>query len=485
MRRRTSVRAADRAPIGTAAAPSVSGPAPAFRATFPERRALHSRHCRLAPAIVILLLLHLSAFDALAQTQAASPAASETLSTEERAALERVALASARADLAQAVADLPLGPGQTLGMWAARDVARARTLRMWLRSLPRSGAARFYSDGTCEVEVRLAADELCKQIAELQARPASGEEPLADSTLRAAAGQWNLIWGYGLASAADRVRGSKPLGWEDVAPEGIELARQAALADAIEALLEQAGACRVTNARRASEFLSSGEGLREAVRGELAKVTQVRVELAPDQVALAEARVPMKELIRVLAEVHRTRYQGDLFHAADFREMALLNDAPELRANGLATPPARYLLRGGYRLLELDAPAWATQTLRAVGRFRPEPDATPDDARKLEMARLDGMNALRLQVEALVIQGETTVDQLLGYRRELKDDVATVLSGARAAGAARRLAGGVLELDVELPLSRLWRVLRRGIPATEVDPPATQPLAPARDDTRG
>ncbi|MFO0840595.1 MAG: hypothetical protein U1D55_18965 [Phycisphaerae bacterium] len=414
----------------------------------------------------------LSVWIAVFVSQAPAQTPPTPLATEERSMLERVALAKARADLSSKVAALLLSSDTTLGAWAARDAARERGLRMWLRSTQRAAAPRFYSDGSCEVDVRLNADEIRAQVAALAAH--AGSDAPARDALNSSSAAWGTLWGSGMASRAERGKVMKPPGWEDVAPEGIELARQAALADAIEALLERVGGLRITNARRADEFLADGEAVREAVRTELRRLAAVNVELAPDQVAAAEARVSMKELIRALAEVQRTAYTGDLFHAADFREMALLNDANELRATGLATPPGRYLLRGGFKLIELDAPAWTRQTLRAVGRERTSPDASLDEAARVELARLDGVNALRKQVEALVIQGDVTIEQLLAYRPGPKDDIIVFLNGARPSGPPRKQADGSIELPVELPLARLWDIVRRVIPATEVEPAVTQ-----------
>ncbi|MCH9009781.1 MAG: hypothetical protein IIC21_04050 [Chloroflexi bacterium] len=56
-----------------------------------------------------------------------------------------------------------------------------------------------------------------------------------------------------------------PLGWEDVTSEGRQLARSAAAADALHALLREAGRLTLTNIRRVSEFLATSDGVRNAL----------------------------------------------------------------------------------------------------------------------------------------------------------------------------------------------------------------------------
>ncbi len=426
-------------------------------------------------AAALLLFLGAAVVPLLAQTGSA-PA----VSPEDRARVERIALARARSELCRLVLDLPIRPDLTVGHWAARDGALDRALRLWLRARPAHGAARSYSDGTCEVDVRLEPQELIKLLVRLLAdfRPVDGE-PVSERDLQEAASRWSTLWAVGSASLAERGRTNKPPGWEDVTLEGIELARRAAAADAIRALLDAAGALKVTTARRLREFLDSSPEVRAAVEQAVARAARVRVECALDQVAVAEAGLRLVELIRILTDVHRTYYRGDAFEPADFREMALLADRDQIEATGLATPPQREMTRGGYTLIEYDVPPWAGQSLEATGRYRPEGGVLPTEAVRIEMARFEAIDRLRQQVENLVIGEGVAVAQLLGYRPELKDDVVTFLGGARQVGAPAIQPDGSVEVRVQVRLRRLWEIVRRGMKTVEVEPEDTQPAEPS------
>lgn len=406
----------------------------------------------------------------------AQTSSAPAVSPEDRARVERIALARARGELCRQVLDLPIRPGLMVAHWVSRNSGLDRALRLWLRARPAHGSARCYSDGTCEVDVRLEPQELHKLLVRLLGdfHP-SGGEPVDERDLEQAARSWTTLWATGSASVSERGRTSKPHGWEDVTLEGIELARRAAVADAIRALLEAAGALKVTTARRLREFLESSPEVRTAVEEAVSRAARVRIECALDQVAVAEASLRVVELIRILTDVHQKYYQGDLFEPSDFREMALLADRDQIEATGLAAPPRRELMREGYALIEYDAPAWVVQSLEAVGRFRPEGGELPQEPVRIEMARFEALDRLRQQVEALVIQEGVTVSQLLAYHPWLKDDVVTFLSGARMVGVPAAQPDGGVEVRMELRLRRLWEIVRRGMNTVELEPPAREP----------
>lgn len=436
---------------------------------------------------MVLALTACGWISAAAWAQPAAP-----IAPTDRSFLERLAFARARADLYDQVEKLALKPELTVGGWAVRDTTRHRELRRWIRTRPRYGGPRVYSDGTCDVDVRLAPDELgSKLIALLERQPPEQEPKLATADIMKAAGRWPVLWGSGCASLTEKTRSRKPVGWENISFDGIELARRAAVADAVDALLEKAGRMKVTAARWLREFLESDDDVFEAVYEAIRNAATITVDHAPDQVAVADARIGMADLIRILTEVHQQHYHGDVFHAADFREMALSARRSDLRAEGLATPPERYRQREPYELIELDTPQWVEQTLRVTGCY--DPLDTESFARdvQIELARFDGMDELRKTVEALVVKDNVTVEQLLGYRRELKDDVVIFLSGARVVGDPRTEPDGTLQVPVELPLERLWLIVRRGMERVEVDPPeqaapTTQPAPtthPSQEDS--
>lgn len=397
----------------------------------------------------------------------------------DRTYLERVALGRARSRLATRVYALPLVDRQTIGGWAAQSPSLDRALRSWLRTIPKSGPVRIYSDGTSDVDVRLTPEILSAHLAELRdAQKDPPAPPLTDAQLHSTSNGWTEMVCSGSAAIEDQnERTKKYPGWEDVSADGVQLCRQAALADAWAALLEQAGRLKVTPARRLDSFLGSSEKVHDAVREALMKAAAAKIEFGADQVAQAEIRISIPDFIRILTQVHQDAYEGDEFKGSDFREMALNSNLSELRATGLATPPGRYRLSGRYELIELDAPGWAKSDLVGVGAYTTEDaDAQPEDT-QVELTRLDGANNLRRQAEALIVRPGITVAEYLSLHQELKDDVVLWLAGTHIVGKPQRSADGALKARVELSAVRLWQILRRGIHPVEVEAPESQPTS--------
>jgi len=422
-------------------------------------------HGPVAAAVLLLMA-------GVAATCAQAPA--PALTAEQQKVLRDVALAKARTELLDRVRELPLRPGVALAEWLARDVALDRALRLWVRTRPAQGEPRQYSDRVCEADARMSPDDLQTQLLKLvedypDAATAAGVDAVA---LKAAAQRWPVLWTTGGAALSKELWPGQPPGWENVTRAGLELARGAAGADAYQALLAEAGRLKVTDARRLREFLDSGDAVRDAVRAEVQRAATVKFDFAPDQVAVAEARLSMRDLLRILTRVHQEQYRGDDFAAADFREMALLPGKEGLTGTGLATPPTGAILRTSYTPIEYNAPQWASTTLTAVGRHAPGDAESSDAAARREAARLDGIDRLRAQVERLVIQKSVTVAEFLGYHQDLKDDVTLFLSAARMTGPPKTRPDGAVEVEVSLPLRRLWEIIRRKMTLEEVEPPA-------------
>ena len=179
---------------------------------------------------------------------------------------------------------------------------------------------------------------------------------------------------------------------------------------------------------------------------------KAKLTFEPDQVAVAEVQLSMRELLRIVTRAQQEHYRGTEFEAADFREMALLGGKDDLVGTGLATPPVHTLQRTRYAPIEHNAPEWVGTTLTATGRYEPADGDAPDDAAAREAARLDGVLRLSKQIEALVIQKNVTVAEFLSYYQDLKDDVALYLSGALLVAAPTSQPAGGVEVKVRLPL---------------------------------
>ena len=396
-------------------------------------------------------------------------------------ALERVALAKARSELLDRVYALKLRESLTIGDWAAHDLGRDRALRLWLRQTAAYGAARTYSDGSCDVAVRLAPAALEQKLEALSATSgATADGAVATPDFSVAAREWPVLWAQGTAWPTEAELAQQPEGWEDVTPVGLEMTRRAAEADARRALFDSIGMLPVTRARRLSDFLESGEQVREAVIAALQREALLAVSFAPDQVAVATARIGLVDLIRILTEVHENNYQGDGFHGRDFRGMGLLATVDEVSATGWAIPPAAAISRSHYPDGELDAPAWATAKMTASGRYLPRENEKLSQAEQAEAARLDGVDELWQGIQTLALKDGRTLSAFFAEHTELQADLEVFLSGARVVGPQSTQPAGVVTVQIELPLRRLWWIVRRGLRPAEMATAAESAGRPAQ-----
>ena len=186
----------------------------------------------------------------------------------------------------------------------------------------------------------------------------------------------------------------------------------------------------------------------------------------------------MRDLITILSAAHQQAYEGDQFHLADFRGMALLAPRDVISARGLAPPPSRYLVTDRYRLIEYDAPAWVEESLRVDGDYVPREGDGLTEPDRVEFARLAAQETLAAQIDNLLINSALSVGQLLAYHPDLKSDVVVFLNGARVVEESNRAAGGGVSVRVELPLRRLWTIVRRAGREVEVGAPASADSTP-------
>ena len=436
-------------------------------ATMDERATARDGVCQLcrrtAFAFPLLMSIYTVAF------AAAQNLTNDVLLPANREFLERLALTRARTRLLESVFDLSLDADTTIGQWAAQTVSRERKLRAWLRAVQRSGSTRLFSDASADADVCVTPAQLSAELLELCSSGETTASTVTPETIRAAAGRWLDVWGGGSAFLSEYTEETKPLGWEDVSAEGVALAGQAAAADAVHALMEQAGTLRVTAAKRLKAFLDA-DGIREPACAAVQTAAKVTIETPPDQIAVARVEIGMTDFIRILTDVHQAHYRGADFHAPDFSEMALNASEQRLEAIGLAVPPERCRLSAPLPRIALKIPEWANATMTVTCRRAPRPDEQIAPADLFEQARADAGAALRRKAFALEIRRGVTLEQFLGYHPESQDDVAAFLSGARICDLPRTGEGEAASVRGELPLARLWRIVARYLEENKNNP---------------
>jgi hypothetical protein len=160
--------------------------------------------------------------------------------------------------------------------------------------------------------------------------------------------------------------------------------------------------------------------------------------------------------------------------------MALLARQEQSLAVGLAVPPASMLLPAPLPPAEPGPPAWVGTTLAVTGEFAPAEGEELDEAARLAAARRDGVEKLRRAIDELVVGEDTTVAAVLAGQAGLADDLAVFLASARAGPPG--VTADAVAVPLELPLRRLWWIVRRGLLDGEMEKPAAAARRPAERD---
>ena len=265
------------------------------------------------------------------------------------AARDARALARARTELLATIHRLPLAPGLSVAGWAAQEAELDRDLRRWVRAREPYGGERVYSDGACDIDVRVTPELLVWRIREWQTRDASRlHDVLTDEQLETARDSWPILWGGGIAAGSEQPGAECPPGWEDVSQAGIAATREAATVQALGQLLDEIGAVRLAGAWEVRAFYTSDEVLAQAFIDAVRERSATEVSFAGDQVAVARLGLSRATLVRLLTELHDLYYLEGQFSRADIRELVLQPGVSEFVAGpaaGFPAPPDRR--RGG------------------------------------------------------------------------------------------------------------------------------------------
>ncbi len=369
-------------------------------------------------------------------------------------ASESLAFSRARNGLAKGLWQFPLGAGETLGTRLAADPRFAARFDEWIAGLPRFRALRVYSDGSCELDLRVRRAECVRwlrrqrvDVADSAGNPRGGRDSLA-------AGWLDAEWGAGTAWSGEAMPTDQPDGWQDVSTTGLELAQRAATADALHMLREQAGALRVGTARTLRDWIPLGGDSDSAFLSALAQRATLRSAARLGPVATADASLALAELERLLFAFAEQLPPGEAQEAIDPRELVLLNRGIVLRGHGWAPPPRSYC-RGAVRpepserSVRLRASDAELASLLSVELAPPAAGPGLSELDGLELTRRLGAVLLRERVLSLWIGPGATV-------RDAANDCPTILADLEVWQQAARISpadGSTPSMRVRVSLS--------------------------------
>jgi len=396
---------------------------------------------------------------------------------------QRLAVRMAQVDavnrLTERVLAVALPSGETvreaLGPGSRKDIA----LRVFLRSARMVGPPRVYSDGVAEVDVQAPVEVIAEKVAALSGRTPD-QVPLASLCVGpiganlSASGRGRAPEGLSaetvrrIASApADELTEMYPAGWRRVTAASRVLAARSARVAAYEAMADRLKGLLLGRSETVADLVAGSAAAKAAFDAYVRSLPVAGPpRFMPDGIAEVEVATPLARLIAVLKRLRRIRGRDTGPSAERIDRLSVRIKSDRIAVTGRGMPPPEAVrpapaptVAGGEAL-----PDWAAETLEAAGTAEISPDVS--DARRnrllaVRAAKVRALADLERQVNAVVLDGGTTVRQRAARDPVFRRDLETFLDSARPVRCRSLDEGRAWEVVLRLPLLRLYAFSRR------------------------
>ena len=277
------------------------------------------------------------------------------------------------------------------------------------------------------------------------------------------------VTGFGTLAATEAMlaRIKYPMGWEAVTPQGRLMAMRGAQVDAYRLLGEQVIGLRIDAQTTVRDFVTESDDIRSSLEGFIRGIKVTGRRYMCDQIAECDAQVTLEEVVTTLKRICDGVVKGGKFKGQTFEQITKNVTYKTVKVTGHGVSPEKYMRNVSTPLVAPtvaapDVPEWATKVLKATGTGvvdQAELKENPAQAwLKAETAgKVDGQRKLAEQVSGIQIDAKTLVKDFVAQHDEIKAVLDTFMRGFRVV-ATRHNEDGTAEVDVELPLDRLWKI---------------------------
>ncbi len=406
----------------------------------------------------------------------------------------RRAAAHAFAELTARLLRLPMSDRQTVDQWIGSRTAIDLALR---RAAYESAEFRFAEPprgGGCRVEASIVLSEVARAWARrLRVEsliPAQDLERELEQIRRwSVQAEGRRLTAAGVGDDLPRGTTSQPspaVGWEHLPPEALDIARRAAVSDAVERMRARCRELRVSQTETLGDVFDVYGAVEDAFLRRLARRIRGDAVFEPFTVCRQPLSMSLGEIADTLAQAVRDASAEAALDRLELRAPSEDAGPVTLSVEGAGSPPPVRLAWPG-QFPAVETPAWANETLTAIGQAQVEDalsDATvPDAARAAAAAeaRQDAVGNMWSQVDELVLPDGRRFRDVLESHPELSSDLKSLEGRMRAVGPPEWASDGRVSVKIVMPLGPLWdvavRVLRQPAPSVTTGPgesPATQ-----------
>jgi hypothetical protein len=388
---------------------------------------------------------------------------------------------------------LPMTERETVGQWIGSRTPVDLAMRQAAYQLRQVKIVSPDNADVCRVEVSLIVSEMARTWARRlrQESLASVEEleqirewsSRAEQGRLSATGTADRVAGPALISAPSEGATSQPAmppGWEHLPIEALGFARRAAAADAAERMRARCRELRLATGESLGDVFDLYGTFEDAFLKQMQRRLDAQPIYEPFGVCRLPARLSLKEIAEVLSRAAADTPAEVGLPRVDLTQLADPAQRKAIAVEGVGVPPTPRLAWPGQSPAD-EVPAWATETLTAVGQSPAGTDAsTGTDATgqreaAIRRARLDAIRNMWLQVDELTLpDGRRARDAILAHP-ELADELAALENRMTDASAPEIDTEGRASVKIVMPLGPLWDTLSHTAARPRLPAPATRP----------
>lgn len=434
---------------------------------------MRTRYGRWVAAMVAVMAL--AAPIALAQ---------EVTPQQNRLLAMRAAQADALRKLAEQVYGLRVDAQTTVRDFVAESDTIKTEVMAFLRGARQVGEPRWYADGACDVDYEMTLQTVItnlKRIADGYVKKDKFKGDYFEQITQHTKLTRIVVTGSGaprsdveigevtdgLATGAWRTSATRkiPLGWENVTAQGRLMAGRAARVDALRRIAERVYGVLVTSATEVKDFVAEEDFIRTFTSAKIVGAKETDQRFMSDGIAEVDIELTLETLVTTTKTVMDGYVKNDKFTGDYFRQVFQSAKITVIKETGRGVPASRFI-RGSTTSVGVDEPpVWAGQVLRATGSAAVDPAMLAENQAQAWLnaeraAFLDATRKIAEEVNGIRINATTLVKDFVAQHDAIQSDMRTFLQAPRTV-AKRRLDDGTAEVDVELPLERLWLIIKR------------------------